>query len=56
MICYFENKKKMKTDSQFWMMQMKTKKFQRNMKKFGKVLKKKLKRLMVVKKLNMEKI
>ena len=33
-----------------------TKKFQRNMKKFGKVLKKKLKRLMVAKKLNMEKI
>ena len=32
---------------------MKTKKFQRNMKKFGKVLKKKLKRLMVAKKLNM---
>ena len=38
------------------MMQMKTKKFQRNLKKFGKVLKKKLKRLMAVKKLNMEKI
>ena len=32
------------------------KKFQRNMKKFGKVLKKELKRLMVVKKLNMGKI
>ena len=30
--------------------------FQKNIKKFGKVLKKKLKRLMVVKKLNMEKI
>ena len=38
------------------MMWMKTKKFQRNMKKFGKVLKKKLERLMVVKKLNMGKI
>ena len=37
---------------------MKTKNFQKNMKKFGKVLKKKLKlkRLMVVKKLNMKKI
>ena len=35
---------------------MKMKKFQRNMKKFGKVLKKKLKRLMVAKELNMEKI
>ena len=35
---------------------MKTKKFQRNMKKFGKVLKNKLKRLMVAKKLNMGKI
>ena len=54
-IRYFE-KKKMETDIQFWMMQMKTKNFQRNMKKFGKVLKKKLKQLMVVKKLNMEKI
>ena len=47
---------KMKINIQFWMMQIKTKKFQRNMKKFGKVLKKKLKRLMVVKKLNMGKI
>ena len=55
-IRYFEKKKKMETDIQFWMMQMKTKNFQRNMKKFGKVLKKKLKQLMVVKKLNMEKI
>ena len=36
------------------MMQMKTKKFQKNMKKFGKVLKKKLKPLMVAKKLNLE--
>ena len=32
------------------------KKIQRNMRKFGKVLKKKLKQLMVVKKLNMGKI
>ena len=32
------------------------KEFQKNMKKFGKMLKKKLKRLMVAKKLNMEKI
>ena len=32
------------------------KKFQRNMKKFGKMLKKKLKRLIVTKKLNMGKI
>ena len=32
---------------------MKTKKFKKKMKKFGKVLKKKLKRLMVAKKLNM---
>ena len=35
---------------------MKTKKFQKSMKKFGKVLKKKLKRLMVTKKLNMGKV
>ena len=35
---------------------MKTKKFKKHMKKFGKVLKKKLKRLMVAKKLNMGKI
>ena len=54
MIGHFEEK--MKTSIQFWMMQMKTKKFQRNMKKFGKVLKKKLKRLMITKKLNMGKI
>ena len=39
-----------------WMMWMETKKFKKNMKKFGKVLKKKLKRLMVAKKLNMGKI
>ena len=38
------------------MMWMKIKKFQRNMKKFGKVLKMKSKRLMVAKELNMEKI
>ena len=49
------NEEKIKTDIQFQMMWMKTKKFQKNMKKFGKVLKKKLKRLMVVKKLNMDK-
>ena len=35
---------------------MKTKKFQRNMKKFGMELKKNLKQLMVVKKLNIGKI
>ena len=46
----------LETSIQFWMMWMKIKKFQKNMKKFGKVLKKKLKRLMVVKKLNMGKI
>ena len=34
---------------------MKTKRFERNVKKFGKVLKKKLKRLMVAKKLDMGK-
>ena len=38
------------------MMWMKTKKLQENMKKFGKVFKKKLKRLMLAKKLNMGKI
>ena len=51
MIGHFEEK--MKISIQFWMMWMKTKKFQRNMKKFGMELKKKLKRLMVVKKSNM---
>ena len=55
MVGHFE-KKKMKISIQFQMMWMKTKNFQKNMKKFGKVLKKKLKRLMVAKKLNMEKI
>ena len=35
---------------------MKTKKFKKNMKKFGMELKNKLKRLMVAKKLNMRKI
>ena len=54
MIGHFEEK--VKISIQFQMMWMKIKKFQRNMKKFGKMLKKKLKRLMVVKKLNMEKI
>ena len=38
------------------MMCMKTRKFQKNMKKFEKVIRKKLKRLMVAKKLNMGKI
>ena len=38
------------------MMWMKVKKFPNNMKKFGKVLKKKLKELIVVKELNMGKI
>ena len=61
MIGHFEeknekNKIKKKKNIWCWMIWMKTKKFQRNMKKFGKVLKKKLKRLMVVKKLNMGKI
>ena len=53
MIGHFEEK--VKISIQFQMMWMKIKKFQRNMKKFGKVLKKKLKRLMVTKELNMEK-
>ena len=51
MIGHFEEK--MKISIQFWMMWMKIKKFQRNMKKFGKVLEKKLKRIMVAKELNM---
>ena len=38
------------------MMSMKIKKFKKNIKKFGKVLKKKLKQLMMAKKLNMGKI
>ena len=38
------------------MMQIKTKNFQENIKKFGKALKKKFKQLMVAKKLNMKKI
>ena len=54
MIGHFEEK--MKISIQFGIMWMKTKKFQKDMKKFGKVLKKKLKRLMVAKKLNMGKI
>ena len=37
------------------MMQMKTKKFQKYMKKLEKVIKKKLKQLMVMEKLNMRK-
>ena len=40
---------------QLWMMWMKTKKFE-NMKKYGKVLKKKWKPFMVTKNLNMRKI
>ena len=54
MIGHFEEK--MKIDIQFQMMQMKKMKFEKNMEKFGKMLKKKFKRLMVAKKLNMEKI
>ena len=46
MIGHFEEKNENKY--QFQMMWMKTK-FQKNMKKFGKVLKKKLKQLMVAK-------
>ena len=40
----------------FWMMWMKAKKFLRNMKKFGTVLKNKFKPLIVANKLNMRKI
>ena len=54
MIGRFEEKNE--NSIQFWMMWMKTKKFERNMKKSGRVLKKKLKPLMVAKKLNMRKI
>ena len=54
MIGHFEEK--IKISIQFWMMWMKIKKFQKNMKKFGKVLKKQLKQLMVAKELNMRKI
>ena len=54
MIGQFEEKNE--NSVQFQMKQIKTKKFKKNMKKFGRVLKKKLKLLMVVKKLNMEKI
>ena len=54
MVGHFEEKK-IKIIIQFWMMWTKTKKLQKNM-KFGKVLKKKLKRLMVAKRLNMGKI
>ena len=38
------------------MMQIKTKNFQENIKKFGKVLKNNFKQLMVAKKMNMKKI
>ena len=54
MIGHFEEK--MKTSIQFWKMWMKIKKFEKNMKKVGKVLKKKFKRLMVAEKLNTGKI
>ena len=50
MIGRFEEK--MKINISFQMMQIKTKKFQRNLKKFGTELKKILKRLMVAKELN----
>ena len=53
MIGHFEEKIKIRI--QFQMMLMKIKKFGRNMKKFGKVLKKILNRLMVAKNLNMGK-
>ena len=54
MIGHFEEK--MKVIIPPWMMQMKTKKFQKNINKFGTELKKVLKRLMVAKKLYMGKI
>ena len=54
MIGHFEEKSEEKY--LVLMMWMKIKKFQRNMKKFGKVLKKKLKRLMEAKELNTRKI
>ena len=54
MIGHFEEK--MKVIIPPWMMQMKTKKFQKNINKFGTELKKILKRLMVAKKLYMGKI
>ena len=52
------NENKEKNENKYLVLDdvMKTKKFQKNMKKFGKVLKKKLKQLMVAKKLNMRKI
>ena len=50
---HFEEKNEIK--NLIYMMQMKIKKFKKNIMKFGKVLKKTLKRLMVVKKLNMGK-
>ena len=54
MIGHFEEKVKVSIPP--WMMQMKTKKFQKNINKFGTELKKILKRLMVAKKLYMGKI
>ena len=50
MFGHFEEK--MKISIQFQIMQIKTKKFQRNLKKFGTELKKILKQLMVAKELN----
>ena len=50
---HFEEKNEIK--NLIYMKQMKIKKFKKNIMKFGKVLKKTLKRLMVVKKLNMGK-
>ena len=51
---HFEEK--MEISNYFQMMWIEIKKFQRDMKKFGKVLKKILKRLMATKELNMGKI
>ena len=53
MIGHFEEKNE--NSIKLWMMWMKTKTFE-NMKKYGKVLKKKWKPLMVAKNLNMRKI
>ena len=53
MIGHFEEKNE--NSIQLWMMWMKAKTFE-NMKKYGKVLKKKWKPLMVAKNLNMRKI
>ena len=54
MIGQFEEKSEKSV--QFQMMWMKMKKFQRNIRKFGKVLKKKLKRLMVARQISMGKL